>query len=132
MIPQVGTPHARILDEATTHRFARNSDESTRFKRPVVVEILFDLDGRLPAPCIVSMSKVPGSQQPRCLIGTELQAIFPSSRFHLAYFQQAGAGEGAHARHVRLTLLSDYFAVLRCVNPVRRSAVRLGSNAICV
>ena len=41
---QVGTPHARIFNEATKHHFARISDESTRSVDPSIVEPMFDIE----------------------------------------------------------------------------------------
>src|SRR5437660_208016 len=39
---QVGTPHARIFNEATNHPFERISDESTRSVDCDIIECMFD------------------------------------------------------------------------------------------
>ena len=39
---QVGTPHARIFNEATKHHFARISDESTRSDLTGILEHMFE------------------------------------------------------------------------------------------
>ncbi len=46
MIPQVGTPHARILNEATNTHFARIKGDSTRVPVAIIKRMFEDDENR--------------------------------------------------------------------------------------
>jgi len=74
MIPQVGTPHARILDEATYSHFARIKGDSTR-AWTIIIESMFDslvtaTDGTSGAGAAAAWTRVENAAAARRLAST--------------------------------------------------------------